>query len=262
MTLLDALRSHLIALPNLAKFAIAIAVIVGIPPLARRARLPEMVGLLLFGVLLGPYVLGVFGQNRPIADFFAELGKLLLMFSAGLEIDVALFRKAETRAIIFGIFTTTLPLFLGTLYGLAFGYALVPALVIGSLLASHTLLGLSVVNRFGAMQLEPVVVAIGATVLSDTLSLIVFAICVSTYTTGFSLSGLATQIIEIAIFVPLILFGLSRLGAYALKKVEGYEEAYFVLMLGVMTIAGMIAQLDSSKNLAPVTADLIPSSCG
>jgi hypothetical protein len=57
-------------------------------------------------VVLGPHVLGFFGEHRPIADFFAELGKLLLMFSAGLEIDIALFRRAQTRSIIFGLFTT------------------------------------------------------------------------------------------------------------------------------------------------------------
>ena len=99
-----------------------------------------MVGLLLFGVALGPHVLGFFGEHRPIADFFAELGKLLLMFSAGLEIDIALFRKAQARSIIFGLFTTTVPLLFGTLLGLGFGYALIPAIVVGSLLASHTLL--------------------------------------------------------------------------------------------------------------------------
>jgi Kef-type K+ transport system membrane component KefB len=37
----------------------------------------------------------------------AELGKLLLMFSAGLEINIALIRRAQTRSIIFGLFTTT-----------------------------------------------------------------------------------------------------------------------------------------------------------
>jgi hypothetical protein len=41
-----------------------------------RARLPAVVGLLLSGVVLGPYVLGIFGERTPIADFFAELGKL------------------------------------------------------------------------------------------------------------------------------------------------------------------------------------------
>ena len=89
MELLDALRSQMLGLSPLAKFAIAIAVIVGVPPLARRVGLPEAVGLLLFGVVLGPHVLGLFGEDRPIANFFAVLGKLLLMFSAGLEIDVA-----------------------------------------------------------------------------------------------------------------------------------------------------------------------------
>ncbi len=241
--MLDALRSHVLALPPLAKFAVVIAVIVTVPMVARRIRIPEMVGLLLFGVVLGPHVLGFFGEDRPTANFFAELGKLLLMFSAGLEIDVVLFRKVQTRSIIFGLVTTSLPLLLGTLFGLEFGYALVPAIVIGSLLASHTLLGLSILGRLGAIGLEPVVVTIGATVLSDTLSLIVFAICVSTYTTGFSLEGIGIQIVEIIIFVPLILFGLSRVGAYALGKVKDSEDAQFVLMLGVMAVAGVLADL-------------------
>ena len=113
-----------------------------------------------------------------------------------------------------------MPLLLGTVFGLAFRYPLIPAIVVGSLLASHTLLGLAIVTRLGATRLEPIVVTIGATVLSDTLSLIVFAICVSTYTTGFSPAGLTTQLIEIAVFVPLILFGLSRAGAYALSKMR------------------------------------------
>ena len=243
MTVLDAVRSHILGLPDLAKFALVLAVMVGIPPLARRIHIPEMVGLLLFGVILGPHVLEFFGTNRPIADFFAELGKLLLMFSAGLEIDVGLFRKAQTRSLIFGVITTTLPLLLGTLYGLTFGYALIPAIVIGSLLASHTLLGLSVVTRLGAVRLEPVVVTIGATVVSDTLSLVVFAICVSTYTTGFSPGGLALQILEIAVFVPLILIGVSRAGASILRRIRDNEAGFFVTMLGIMAVSGMLADL-------------------
>ncbi len=241
MELLDALRSQVLALPPLAKFAIVIAVIAGVPPLARRFGFPEMVGLLLFGVVLGPHVLGFFGEDRPVANFFAELGKLLLMFSAGLEIDITLFRKAQTRSIIFGLATTMVPLLLGTLFGLAFGYAIIPAIVIGSLLASHTLLGLSIIRRLGATRLEPIIVTVGATVLSDTLSLIVFAICVSTFSTGFSLPALSAQLIEIAVFVPLILFGLSRAGAYVLGKVRDNEDVVFVLMLGIMALAGMLA---------------------
>jgi Kef-type K+ transport system membrane component KefB len=110
LTMWEWLRSQALSLPQLAKFALAMAIIVGIPPLARRVRLPAVVGLLLCGVVLGPHLIGFFGErpHRPIADFFAELGKLLLMFFAGLEIDLALFRRARNKSI--QSITTNFPL--------------------------------------------------------------------------------------------------------------------------------------------------------
>jgi len=235
------LRDYLFTMPVLAKFAVGMVMLVVIPRLSRRVYIPATVGLLLGGVVAGPYVLDIFGTDRPIADFLAELGKLLLMFFAGLEINLALFRRARDRSIALGIATTVFPLLLGTIVGLSFGYGVVPAIVIGSLLASHTLLGLTIVSRLGLGNLESATVAVGATVMSDTLSLVVFAICVSIYTTGFSPAGLAVLIAEIVGYILLVLFGLSRLGAYVLKRVENEEDAYFVLMLSIMAIAGVLA---------------------
>jgi Kef-type K+ transport system membrane component KefB len=243
MEWLDAFRSHAVALPNLAKFAIVMAIIAVAPAIARRIRIPELVVLLAFGVVLGPHILDVAPVNHPIVQFFGDLGRLLLMFAVGLEIDLKLFRKVQTRSIIFGLITTIVPQVLGTAYGLAFGYAIIPAIVIGSLLASHTLLALPIITRLGALKLEPVVVAIGATMVSDVLSLIIFGICVSTYTTGFSPSGLAVQIVEVAIFVPLILIGVSRVGGWILNKLRNNEAGYFVTMLCIMALSGLIADL-------------------
>jgi Kef-type K+ transport system membrane component KefB len=239
--LAEYLRSHALALPTLAKFAIAMAIIVCVPRLSRRIRIPAVVGLLLSGIIVGPHGLDVIGTNRPIADFFADLGKLLLMFCAGLEIDLALFQRARKRVIAFGLLTTSLPLLLGTGVGLLFNYRPVAAVVLGSLLASHTLLAGPIVVKLGATRLEPIAVTFGATVVSDTLSLVVFAICVSTFQRGFSVPALAVQLIEIAIFIPFILFGLSRLGAHLLRKVSDEENAYFALMLLVMTVAAALA---------------------
>src|SRR5271168_2008236 len=112
--ILDFLRDHLITLPALAKFALGMVMLVVIPRLCRRVHVPVAVGLLLGGVIIGPYVLGFFTTDRPIVDFLAELGKLLLMFFAGLEIDLALFRRARNRSITFGLATTLLPLVLGS----------------------------------------------------------------------------------------------------------------------------------------------------
>jgi len=83
----------------------------------------------------------------------------------------------------------------------------------------------------------------GATMVSDTLSLIIFGICVATYTTGFSMSGLALQIVEVAIFVPLILIGLGRGGAWILSKLRDNQAGYFVTMLAIMVVAGVLADL-------------------
>jgi Kef-type K+ transport system membrane component KefB len=240
---IDSFWAQLPALPNLAKFAIVMAVLVGVPAGTRRFGVPDLVGLLFVGVLLGPHVIGLYGQNHPIVQFFGDLGRLMLMFNAGLEIDLNRFRQAQGRSVTFGVITTTAPQVLGTAIGLAFGYAIIPALVIGSLLASHTLLSLPIIARLGAIGLVPVVVTMGATMVSDTLSLIVFGICVSTYTTGFSPSGLALQIAEVAVFVPLILVGVSRGGAWILSKLRDNEDGYFVTMVGIMAVSGVLADL-------------------
>ena len=241
MEWLDAFRSHALALPNLAKFAVLLALIAGVRELARRLRIPELVGLVVIGLLLGPHVLGLYGVNHPIVQFFADLGRLMLMFAVGLEIDISLFRKVQARSITFGVITTIMPQALGTAFGLAFGYGIIPAIVIGSLLASHTLISLPIVTRLGALGFEPVVVTIGATMVSDTLSLIIFGICVSTYTTGFSPSGLAVQIAEVVIFIPLIVIGVSRVGAWILNKLRNNQAGYFITMLGIMVVAGVLA---------------------
>jgi Kef-type K+ transport system membrane component KefB len=202
-----------------------------------------VVGLLVAGIFLGPFMLDIFGKDRPIADFFADLGKLLLMFYAGLDVDLALFHQSQRKVTIFGLITTTLPLLLGTAVALWFGYPVIPAIVVGSLLASHTLLGIPIIKELGATRLEPVTVTCGATVMSDTLSLVVFAVCVSTYQRGFSMSVLAIQLVEIVGFVLFVLFVLSRVATYAMKKVEDQEDVFFVLMFAVLAVAAGLASL-------------------
>ena len=128
-SVLEFLRSHVASLSPLSRFIVVMAAILVIPPLCRRIKLPPVVGLLVAGILLGPFVLDIFGKDRPTADFMSDLGKLLLMFYAGLDVDLGLFRQSQRKVTIFGLITTTLPLLLGTAVGLWFGYPAVPAVV-------------------------------------------------------------------------------------------------------------------------------------
>ena len=242
MFILDYLHKAVEVLPVLAKFAVCMMLIVIIPRLTRRDHLPEAVGLLLAGVLFGPHVLDIFPTQHPVLQFFAEVGMLLLMFFAGLEIDLTLFRQKIFRSLGFGVVTTSVPLLLGTLVTLWLGYDLLPAIVVGSLLSSHTMLGSTIVARLGARRLEPMVVVTGATMVSDTLSLLVFAVCVPLYASGFSVSGITLQVVEIVVFVPLVLFGLGRAGEHLLRRVEDEEETYFILMFGILAVTALLAE--------------------
>jgi Kef-type K+ transport system membrane component KefB len=243
MSILEVFHRIVDVIPTLARFAILMALIIIVPQLSRRIRLPSVVGLLLSGVVLGPHVLGVAPAHHPVADFFAELGMLLLMFFAGAEINLPLFQQKIFRSIVFGLVTTSVPLVLGALAARSLGYALIPAIVVGSLLASHTLLALPIITKLRANNLEPVVVAVGATMMSDTLSLLVFAVCVPLYATGFSATGLVIQIAEIVGFIVVVLFGLSRLAGYVLRRTDHDEETYFVLLLGILSVTALLAQL-------------------
>ena len=146
MGVLAYIRSHAVALPPLAKFALGMALIFGIPPLSRRVRLPAVVGLLLSGVVVGPHVLDIFGEQKASGGFpggpWESCWRCLLPVSRS---TWPICEQAQRRSIIFGLSTSSIPLLLGTAVGLLFGYGLITAIVVGALLASHTLLGSRIV---------------------------------------------------------------------------------------------------------------------
>ncbi len=230
-------------LPVLTRFAIALAVFLFVPKLCARIGLPSAVGLLMAGVLLGPSGVRVAPQNSEIAEFFAEIGKLLLMFFAGLEIDIEQFTRTRNRSMIFGWMTFSLPLLTGIGVGLAFGYGWLSAILIGSLLASHTLLGFPIVQRLGLTNNEAVTVTVGATIFTDLGSLLILAICLPVHTTGFSWNAFSLQLLELAIYIPVVLFGFSALARRFLKNRGDTTENQFFMILLIMVLASQGAEL-------------------
>lgn len=237
----DNIIESLTHLPLLARFATALMVMLILPPLCQRIRLPAAVGLLLAGVCLGPSGLHVAPEHGEVAHFFADVGKLLLMFFAGLEIDLLQFQRVRNRSLAFGIATFALPLLAGIAVGLVFGYGWIGAFLIGSLLASHTLLGFPTVQRLGLVRNEAVTVTIGATVFTDVASLLVLALCIPIHTTGFSAASFVLQLVQLAVYVPVVLLGLGA-AAHSLMRRFTSKEAQFLIMLLVVTAAAIVAE--------------------
>jgi Kef-type K+ transport system membrane component KefB len=239
----DQLPEALTQLPMLARFAFAMTLILTVPALCRRLRLPAVVGLLAAGVAFGPYGLQVGPRDNEVAEYFAEIGKLLLMFFAGLEIDLQQFQRTRNRSLCFGFATFAIPLIAGFSVGMYFGYGWVSALVIGSLLASHTLLGYPIVQRLGLTRNEAVTVTIGATIFTDIASLLVLAVCVPIHSSGFSLTSFILQLVQLIIYVPLVLFGLSAVVHFLIGRMNDSKEGQFLVMLLSVAVAGIGAEL-------------------
>ena len=236
---IDAATIHL---PPMARFAIVMFLILATPYTARRLRIPAVVGYILVGILIGPHLLSVLPGNSKVADFFAELGKLLLMFFVGLEIDMQQFREHRSKSLVFGLTTFALPLATGIAAGLAFGYPPLAALLIGSLLASHTLIAYPIVQKAGLTRLLPVTVTVGATILTDMLSLLLLAVCVTTHKTGFNAASLAIQLAELGLFIFTMVVVLGRSGRWLFKQLGRTDEASFALMMGIVAVGAALAE--------------------
>jgi Kef-type K+ transport system membrane component KefB len=236
-------------LPLLVRFAIVMAIFLIVPPLCRRIRMPPGVGLLFAGVALGPSGLGTVPDAAPVAGFFAEIGKLLLMFFAGLEIDLTQFRRTGKRSVVFGALTFSLPFSAGIAVGLLAGYGLLAAVLIGSLIASHTLLGFPIVRRLGLVTDEAVAVTIGATVFTDLSALLVLSVCLPIHSSGFSPANFAAQVGEMVAFVLVVFIGLGALGRWLIERTGNSPERQVTLIFLIIALAGFGAD---AINLEPI----------
>ena len=224
-------------------FTILLLVVLTVPPIFERMRLPGLVGLIVAGIILGSDGLGWLDADSETMKLLSDVGKVYLMFVAGLEIDLSEFRKAKAKAIGFGILTFIFPIIIGLAVGSAFGYGLNAAILMGSLMASHTLLGYPIVTSLGIEKNPAIVTTIGATIFTDIASLLVLAICLSIHQGEFSASSLALQLIALFAYSVLVLLGLDWAGKYYFRRTGDEESNQFLFVLLAVFLAAFGAQI-------------------
>ncbi|NJM77992.1 MAG: universal stress protein [Acaryochloridaceae cyanobacterium RU_4_10] len=224
-------------------FTILIATILLVPPIFERLRLPGLIGLLIAGVVLGQSGLHLLDHNAETVKLLSEIGKVYLMFVAGLEIDLEQFRKTKNRSIGFGLLTFLVPLLTGIAIGQIFNLSWNASLLIGSLLASHTLLAYPIVSRLGVVNNEAVTVTIGATIFTDTGALLVLAICVGIHQGEFTALSLASLLIGLVLYSATVLFGFDWAGKAFFRRSGDQEGKQFLFILLALFVASVGAQV-------------------
>lgn len=154
---------------------------------ARKCKAPQVVGEIIAGLLIGPCLLGIVQQTDFITQM-AEIGVILLMFSAGLETDLKELMKTGPIALLIACAGVFVPLVGGTiLYMIFYGYDGIgtehfyKALFIGTIMtATSVSITVQSLREMGKLKGK-----IGTTILSAAIIDDVIGIIVLTFVIGF-----------------------------------------------------------------------------
>ncbi len=222
--------------------AIAMSVFLIMPMLTHRLRLPDIVGILLAGMILGPNMTGVLERDETIS-LLGTVGLLYLVFLAGLEVDLGDLNRKRSRAIVFGVTTFLLPQLVGTAMGFfLLRFPPASAILLGSVFASHSFLALLIAKRLGLIEREAVIAVIGGTVITDTLALLVLALVARTAQGDFDAWFLVRLFIQTAVFASIVVFLLPLVARWFFRKATD-GSTHFAFMMTVLFVCGYGAHL-------------------
>ena len=222
--------------------ALAMGVFLVAPLVTARLRIPSIVGLIIAGAIVGPNGLNLLERDITII-LLGTVGLLYLMFLAGTEIDIFSVKKYRNHSILFGITSFLIPMGLGIGVGLLLGYPLVAALLMASLFASHTLLTFPIASRMGITRNRAVTAAVGGTIVTDTLALMVLAI-IAASTRGALDAAFWTQLgVLLSLYLVATLFILPRIAAWFFRRQQESGVSEFVFVLTAVFTGAFSAQM-------------------
>ncbi len=235
-------------------FALILMIILIAPIVMRKFKLPGIIGLILSGVLIGPYGLNFLEKNIAI-DLFSTIGLLYIMFIAGLDLDMNEFRTNRNKSILFGIFTFLLPLLIGfPLCQIVLGYDNNASLLVASMFSTHTLVAYPIVSRLGITKNEAVAVTVGGTIFTDTAVLMILAVIMGKSQGNLNSEFWIRLAVSLTIFLTLMFWIVPKITRWFFNKLESEKHAHYIFVLAVVFFSAYLAHL---SGLEPIIGAFI-----
>lgn len=224
--------------------ALVVALVLVLPLLGRIVRIPDIILLILAGMVFGENGLGLMEHGQAM-EVWGTVGLLYIMFLAGLEINVQDFIRNRYRSLLLGLLSFAVPQVVGTLAAvwlLDFGWT--KAILLASMLASFTLLTYPQLSRLGLSRKASVTVTVGGALITDTLALLVLAVIVDLHgQETFSWFFLLRLALAFGTFLAVVLVGVPLLGRWFFHRVGRDGGAQFLFVLLVAFLAGSLSRL-------------------
>jgi len=226
----------------LLKFLIELIIILCIPLLLNKIKVPHLLGLIIAGAVIGPNGFNVLARDSSIV-VTGTTGLLYIMFLAGLEIDMGDFKKNKWKSITFSIYTFIVPFVLGLIGGYyILHFSVLTTVLFASLFSSHTLIVYPMVSKLGVAKNLAVNITVGGTMITDVLSLLVLAIVV-----GMSQGEVGTAFwvqlsVSMFLFAAIVLMVFPIIARWFFKNVEDKISQY-IFVIVMIYLAALLAEL-------------------
>ena len=223
-------------------FAVVLLVILFSPLLLHRLRIPYIVGLIFAGILLGPKAFNILANDESF-HLFGNVGILYILFLAGIDMDMNDFRRNRTKGLVFGMFTFSIPIIIGTFTSLyILHFSLMTSLLLAAMYSSQTLVAYPITGRYGVSQNRAVNITVGGTILTDTLMLMLLAViaglCKGTLTHWF----MVLWAVKIFCFGAIVMFLFPVIARAFMKRFED-NILQFIFVLAMVFLGAFLAQL-------------------
>ncbi len=235
-------------------FAIAMFGFLVAPLAIERLGQPGIVGIILFGALLGPGGLGLVGHVGAI-ELLGTVGLVYLLFTVGLDLDLRGLKENPEAAASFGLLSFFIPFIVGIFAGTELlGLDFWAAFLLSAVFSSHTLLAYPIVNQYGVSGNDAVTAVFGGILFTDTLALIMLAVA-----TGAASGGISASLFLFIGISILILFGgvwliVPPIAKWFFRTFS--QESYFEFLF-VMTVVFAAAGLAEILELAAILGAFI-----
>lgn len=234
----------------LIEMAIVIAVAAVIVILFNRFRQPLILGYLLAGIVVGPFVIGAEftigtgtgGENltvtaEPIVQMMARLGIVLLTFSIGLEFSFKQLRRIGVTVIAAASVEIILMIGIGYQLGLALGWGVLESGLLGAMLSiSSTMIIVRSLKETGGLDNEKARLVVGLLVVEDFAAVLILA-AVSGFITQGGIT--AAQITDLLLKMGLFVAASFVVGLAVVPRLVDYVGKQRSSELLVLTVIGL-----------------------
>ena len=229
---------------------------------SRRVQLPQVVGALVAGVLLGPVVNAFMGVGTADGFFssaagsdqlfgmLSELGVIVLMFGAGLETDIHEMKKCGKASFIIALIGVIAPLVLGGFVSYFFisdsdsQMQILKSVFIGVVLtATSVSITVETLKELGKMNTPASNAILGAAIIDDILGIIALTIITSFADKSVNIIIVLLKILLFFVFAVVLGFGMYMLFRWMNKHTSRDSRRHVIIAFAYCLVSAFVAEV-------------------